>query len=587
MFAIGQSNFLQALGWAVLNSLWQMALLWVVYQVITAVFRNIGSSQKSALATLLLFLGFGWFLLSFFVIWSDASSAHTGYSSLLVIEGNQAVNDWLQTMLPMASVFYLALLTLPMVNFIRNYRYLRVIRHSGLVKADVQWRMFVQKLAAQMGINKPVQVWMSEFVSSPVTIGYLKPIILLPLAAVNHLSTQQTEAVLLHELSHIRRFDFLYNLVIRVIQTILYFNPFVKAFANIIDEEREKHCDEMVLQFQYEPHGYASALLALEKAAHSPALAMAASGNKRNNLLHRIERIMGIRKQPVFSFNKLAGLVAAFLCFISLNALLLLARPGETKIRPGLLTDLTVPFHLFTPSTSGFPVAQPDPALSTEENAQKEEIVSETTASVTNQPPSPPNPPSPDAPMLNPGEPTDADAIDLNMESIQAPVMNVNFTAPVIPELAPQEEARVREALAVSKRILTEDQWKLVEKSIADAMTMQEKEQLKQQYRKAMNRVDWEKLEDKLKIAYEDINWNEINAQMNLAMAEIKLDSLQKVYSLAVANLSAMEKELKKVNECGVPDSDITIKKLHDQRKEAQEAINKLKAVRLRKVVRL
>ena len=58
MFGIGQSNFLQALGWAVLNSLWQMAFLWVVYQLITATFKRTGASRKSLLATILLFTGF-------------------------------------------------------------------------------------------------------------------------------------------------------------------------------------------------------------------------------------------------------------------------------------------------------------------------------------------------------------------------------------------------------------------------------------------------------------------------------------------------------------------------------------------------
>ena len=106
--------------------------------------------------------------------------------------------------------------------------------------------MFVKNLAAQMGIKKPVHVWISELVCSPVTIGYLKPIILVPLAAINHLTTQQLEAVLLHELSHIKRYDYLINLIINFIQTILYFNPLVKAFVKIIEREREKSCDEMV-----------------------------------------------------------------------------------------------------------------------------------------------------------------------------------------------------------------------------------------------------------------------------------------------------------------------------------------------------
>ena len=69
MNAIGQSNFLQALGWAVLNSLWQMAILWVLYQLITGIARKTNSSNKSILAAGLLIAGFSWFVFTFFSIY--------------------------------------------------------------------------------------------------------------------------------------------------------------------------------------------------------------------------------------------------------------------------------------------------------------------------------------------------------------------------------------------------------------------------------------------------------------------------------------------------------------------------------------
>ncbi len=89
------------------------------------------------------------------------------------------------------------------------------------------------------------------------------------MAVINQLSTRQMEAVLLHELAHIRRHDYLLNLIINIIRTILYFNPFARAFVGIIESEREKNCDELVLQFQYGGYDYASALLSLEKLSHT------------------------------------------------------------------------------------------------------------------------------------------------------------------------------------------------------------------------------------------------------------------------------------------------------------------------------
>lgn len=575
MFAIGQSNFLQALGWAVLNSLWQMALLWVVYQLITAILRTKKSSEKAFLATTLLYIGFGWFAFTFFSILADKPASQSGYSAFVTINGNDAVNNWLTTMLPIASLVYLILLALPVLNFVRNYRYVQFIRKHGLKKADVKWRMFTRNVAAQMGIVRPVQIWMSEFVSSPVTIGYIKPLVLLPLAAINHLSQSQVEAVILHELSHIKRSDYLINLITRIIQTVLYFNPFVKAFAAIIEREREKHCDEIVLQFQYEPHGYASALLELEKAAHtSHLLAVAASGGKRNELLGRIESIMGIQKRPVFSFNKLAGIVAALLCFISLNALLILGKSGNTNVSPGLLTDLTGPFQLLTPASEALPIlvndkAAASPMTNVEIAASAGESEHKAMSSSTG----------------NDDEIAAPDPLALSDQN--NPFAFVNLKEDIVPELDVEKEEQVKELVDASKKIIKEEQWKAMEKNIADAMTAAEKEKVRAEYDKVMSKLDWEKVENKLKIAYDNINWNKVNTELSKALVEIKLDSLQKVYTTTVNNLACLEKELLKANEPGIPDTDITLKAVDEKKKEVLKVISTIKSAKARKIVHL
>src|SRR4030095_9500964 len=159
-----------------------------------------------------------------------------------------------------------------------------------------------------MGIHKPVHIYVSDLITSPVTIGFLKPIIWMPIAALTNLTQKQVEAVLLHELSHIRRYDYLINLLISFIRTILYFNPFVRLFAKTIERERERSCDEMVIQFEYDPHGYASALLILEKNnLIRSTIAVAASGQRRD-LLYRIEKILGIEKRKTPDFRRLGGL---------------------------------------------------------------------------------------------------------------------------------------------------------------------------------------------------------------------------------------------------------------------------------------
>jgi bla regulator protein blaR1 len=581
MTALSHSNFLQALGWAVLNSLWQLALLWVVYQLITAVFKINKPAQKSSLSILFLYAGFAWFIFTFISIAADKSAAiSSDYIGLMNIDGNQAVNNWLHTTLPIASLLYLLLLVLPALNFVRNFRYVQVIRRYGISKADVKWRMFVQKVGSQMGINKPVQVWMSELITSPVTIGYLKPVILLPLAAMNHLSVEQTEAVLLHELSHIRRFDYLTNLITRIIQTILYFNPFVKAFTTIIERERERSCDDMVIQFQYEPHGYASALLALEKVSGltRQSLAVPVSGNKRHELLNRVESILGIQKKKGIPFNRIAGVLAGILCLIALNALLLLGKPStRTTSAPGLFTELTSPL-LFSPGdgigNAAAIVSTPEvkrnpiinhPAEDKKSNEQPATVVNNNHARIY-------------VPVTDKSTPNGSAA---------SPFVNVNFIQNMLPVLNAKEEAQVHAAVAASRQVLAEGAWRVVEDKIADAMTTAEKNEVKIAYKKAISKTDLKKIEANLRLAYDQINWPKVNSQLETALTEIKLDSVQQVYNIAIENLAGLQKELSLTDDQSIPDTDITLRAVEEKKREMEKAANKIKAVRTRNVIHL
>jgi bla regulator protein BlaR1 len=557
----GQANFLQSLGWAVLNSLWQMALLWVIYQIITGLTQSSRSSFKGSLASLLLITGFSWFIYTLVSFFISLSNEAIPAASFVNADENTLLNNWLHQALPIASVLYLILLLLPVAHFIRNYRYVQVIRQYGLAKVNVQWRIFVKNIAARMGIKKTVYIWVSEFVTSPVTIGFLKPVILVPLAAINHLSSQQMEAVLLHELSHIRRYDYLVNLVINFIQTILYFNPFVKAFVKIVEREREKSCDQMVLQFQYDSYEYATALLTLEKTNHDfKPLALGATGQK-NDLLQRMELIMGVKTKSAPSFNKLAGLLAGLICILALNSLLIISRPTGEKTT-GTYAVLSSPFNFFASSFSETAGTQvPDEQNPVVKNIGRRDIVEQPEAAGQNNH------------LLsfipNPG------------------IINVAYKTVEALHLKKYEEAQVKAAIEASKKVLENEEWKSLEKDIADVFTQKEKEELKATYRKEMDKMDWNVWENKLRLAYDKVDWNQVNEQLNKAVNNIRIDSLQKVYSEAICQLDITKQELSKNNLPGIPDSDITLRTIEETKQQVQRTLNRLKAVRTKKIVHL
>ena len=558
-------QLLQSLGWALLNSFWQMALLWVVYQLVGLFLQKAKATQRATLASTLLLTGFGWFVSNFINVYIDISAGETISSPFAAI----MYNNWLPQSLPWISGLYLSLLLIPVFRFIRNYRYVQIIRTYGLSKIPVDWRIYVQQHAELMGIRKKVQIWVSDFVASPVTVGFLKPMILVPAAAINHLSPQQLEAVLLHELAHIRRYDYLLNLLVNIIRTILYFNPFVTALVKSLEREREKSCDEMVLQFQYNPFQYATALLTLQQTTREPQTLVLAAGGKKGDLLHRIEHIMGQPAQPVLSTRKVAGLLTILIGVIALNLVLLL--PGRSTGSRVYTTYNSSLYPMDLAYTDNSPVTE---VAYTENPVQITNGANNT--SHTDCAPAPVTTPEP----AQPAAPRSTDLVS------QAYRM-AGFNEAEIPELKRYQEAQVKEALEASRRVMEEVQWKEVEKSIADAFSEMEKKEIKEVYERELNKFNWPQLENKLKLAYAQIDWDQVNMQLNTALNQIRIDSLQRVYNDVSIRLNEVKKEMVEQRINSIPDTDITLKMIDERKKNLQESLKKLKAIREKKIVSL
>ena|GEM_PF-244126 len=310
-----QSAFLQGLGYAIANSLWQVALLWLIVIMI----KNIGrlsSSSKYFIAVIAEFAAFVWFLSTFQYYYVKCSEVLSQVSSSAPLNDSTyvfepVINNFssavlyysikAEQLLPYLSVAYLCILLFLVVRLSRAFYFTQKIRTTGLQKADVEWKLFVKRTAAYLGIKKEVKIYFSNIIKSPVTLGFLKPLILVPVASINHLTTDQLEALLLHELAHIKRADYLINILQSIIEIVLFFNPFVQLLGKLIKKERENSCDDWVLQFQYNPAMYAEALLRIACISSSSNFAMCAAGNK-NDLLSRVKRMLN-KKEKSYSYR--------------------------------------------------------------------------------------------------------------------------------------------------------------------------------------------------------------------------------------------------------------------------------------------
>jgi beta-lactamase regulating signal transducer with metallopeptidase domain len=556
MTGFSQSALLQALGWATLNSFWQAGALWCAYLLLRRfTLLSPGQQYKFAVASLLLSAA-GFFSSIFFFLQGDVQ-----FSGPFSVTG-AADNYWFSTILTAASVSYLLLLFVPATRLVQNWRFLRRLRRSQLAKAPVQYRLYVQKIAGRLGIRKTVQVHLSALVQSPVTIGYLKPLILLPVASFNQLTTQQAEAILLHELAHIRRFDYLVNIAISLIQTILYFNPFVRLFVRTAENGRERCCDGLVLQFGYDPFAYAGALLHLEKsAAPLPQFALGATG--KNQLFSRIEAIVGIPgKMPVLKLYHFTGLLASVLFVLALHSLLM---SEAKKEGPGALQTLAYvgnPFDL---------VYQEDfeEAPVTNAPAQTTVITTNHTAAETTEiiydvlPAEEP---------LAPPPPPEAEQAFLQIAHIEEPM----------DQLAEEEQQQVAATVATTKEVLSTLQWKELEKEIADGLTAAEKQHTFEQYQKEVAQLNWKEVERNLASRYKQTNWDHLNQYLESATIQMRLDSAETAICKSIAELTKMTR----LNN-GSLFPDLSSDSVNTYKIQLQQTLDSIKMLRKRPTIRL
>ena len=561
-----QSHFLQSLGWATLNSFWQMALLWCLFLAISYLFKP-GSHKKYQLSVIAIITGFVWFIICFIQFYTSNPVSTIAFFDQSIPETDSILN----ILLISASVAYLSLLAFPTLRLYNNYLFVQKIKKEGIKKADLTYRLFVQKISGNLNISKKVRVYVSSIVRSPLTIGYLKPIILLPVASLNNLSVQQVEAVLLHELSHIKRYDYLVNLVISIIHTVLYFNPFVKQFMKNIEAERESCCDELVLQFGYDKVSYAAALLSLEKAATASPHILAIGATGKNSLLNRIEKIVGMEKKKRFQFSQLAGVLAALFCIIALNSVLIIKEKKRQGNYAFAYNTMANPFALFS---------------SADETASAAESIS----------PVPVMPSKATVAIISP-----ANEKSLSHEQKEAIVPVENYVDPqasnyiqvaqddVDASLTQEQKQQVASTVAATKKVMKTLQWKEVETQIADAMTMKEKAMAQQQYNKELEKINWQHIEQNLKAQYEKIDWSRINTNLSNALTEIELDSMQTNCDQVLSQLEKVESEMShaQLTTCS-PIPDVSLSAIRDAKISLKVKLEKIKALKSdKKVIRL
>ena len=219
----------------------------------------------------------------------------------------------------------------------------RALAGRGSTAADDSWQRVASRLSTALDLERAVRLVVSAGIDVPSVVGWLKPVIILPVSSLSGLTAEQLEMVLAHELAHIRRHDFLVNVLQTVVETLLFYHPAVWWLSRVIRAERENCCDDLVVKVCGDPLSYARALAQLEELrALPPALAVAANGG---SLIERVRRLVGARSdRSLFSSGwTAAAAMASFVALIALTTAPMLAerQPAPTPQVAGSQVDVS------------------------------------------------------------------------------------------------------------------------------------------------------------------------------------------------------------------------------------------------------
>lgn len=332
------NKLLAAITWTLVHSLWQGLTVAILAGAILLLTKHSTAARRYSLLLGL----FATFLAGAVVTFFIEYNSHVKPVEQVDIVGFTFLSQWLEQ----ATVFlnnhsiwialgWFIIFLFKSERMIKDMAAIKSFCKSNTQEPEPRWLLKMQSLSNAMAIRKTVQLLESTRVKVPVVIGHLKPLILVPVGLLNNLPPAQVEAVLLHELAHIRRHDYLVNLLQRLSELVFFFNPALLWLSSLLRVERESCCDEMAINHTGNKLQFAEALIyCKEYSMRIPNYAMGFFGQKKL-LFHRLDRIVSNRNKTLSRFE--FGFVS--LSLILLSCLLMntgqiprMARPDRVQV---------------------------------------------------------------------------------------------------------------------------------------------------------------------------------------------------------------------------------------------------------------
>lgn len=319
-------NTSSALGWTLIHSIWQGFAILLVFGILYYIFKP--SITRYRLGIGALTLQFVAAIATFFTVYQPVSTSTALQSNLTF--GNfflnnpnliftpkklsllQQVEFFLQNNLDVFVMIWLVGTTLLLLRLLVGFTHVQSLKVQQVnpISADIQALM--NNLLEKTQMPATIKLLESARASVPMTIGWLKPVVLLPVGMASGLTIKQLEAILAHELAHIKRYDYLVNIFQNFIEIVFFFHPATWFISGKVRDERENCCDDFAVEICGDSLVLAKALTQVASYQQQPRLAMA-FGAKRQTFMDRIKRIIGINDSKPMSYGNWAAVLGMIL----------------------------------------------------------------------------------------------------------------------------------------------------------------------------------------------------------------------------------------------------------------------------------
>jgi GWxTD domain-containing protein len=297
-----QAPAAKALGWTLVHFVWEGAAIALALAAVLGVVRSSRARYAAAcLAMLGMLAGFG---VTFAYLMPQQRIGATTIRAAGILHDSEEerpgvkwptklfAEDFLPWLVPLWIAGVVVFELRAMASWIGAQR----LRGRGVCCAPELWQSRLAGLGASLRLSRPVTLLESCFAEAPAVIGLVRPVILMPIGLLAGLPRGQIESILLHELAHIRRYDYLVNLLQTSVEGLLFYHPAMWWVSGAIRDERENCCDDVVVSTRGDAHEYAVALASLEhRRCATREAALAATGGA---LVKRIRRLLDPPEGP-------------------------------------------------------------------------------------------------------------------------------------------------------------------------------------------------------------------------------------------------------------------------------------------------